>query len=261
MATTPVEQLGRSQPVDAAPLIACSEVTKSFRAGARDVPVLHGISLDVPAGEMCAIMGPSGSGKSTLLYALAGLEPPTAGSVALLGRPLQGLSTKQLAVMRRTDVGFVFQSYNLIATLTAEENVALPFRLNGTRPPLERIRETLADLGLAEQASSRPPQLSGGEQQRVALARVLVQDPRIVFADEPTGALDTRTGAFVLDELVRVAHEPGRCALVVTHDPAVASAADRVVFLRDGLVVDELRAASTEQVADRLAVLSVGREG
>ena len=227
-----------------APLIACDQVTKSFPAGDRQVQILHGISMQVREGEMCAVMGPSGSGKSTLL-----------------GQPLAQLNRSDLAKMRRTDVGFVFQSYNLIPTLTAFENVALPYRLGRRQVPAELIRSTLIELGLEGQIESRPPQLSGGEQQRVALARVLCQQPKIVFADEPTGALDTKSGQFVLSELVRVAHEPGRCVLTVTHDPAVASACDRVVFLRDGLVVNELTNPSLDAVSGTLAKLTAEVEG
>lgn len=245
------------QPVTSADaMIECQAVTKSFPAGDREVQILHGISVAVREQEICAIMGPSGSGKSTLLYCLAGLESPTNGAVSLLGQPLGRLNRSDLAKMRRTDVGFVFQSYNLIPTLTAFENVALPWRLGRKRPPEDQIRQTLGELGLAGQIESRPPQLSGGEQQRVALARVLCQQPKIIFADEPTGALDTRTGAFVLSELVRMAHEPGRCALTVTHDPNVAAACDRVVFLRDGLIVDEMVNPDVARVAETLTRLT-----
>lgn len=242
-------------------MIDCQAVTKSFPAGDRDVQILHGISVGVREQEICAIMGPSGSGKSTLLYCLAGLEAPTSGTVHLLGQPLNRLSRSELARMRRTDVGFVFQSYNLIPTLTTFENVALPWRLGRQRPPEDQIRQTLTELGLAGQIESRPPQLSGGEQQRVALARVLCQQPKIIFADEPTGALDTKTGVFVLDELVRMAHQPGRCVLTVTHDPNVAAACDRVVFLRDGLVVDEMTNPDVARVAETLTRLTAEVDG
>lgn len=247
--TTPASSVTR-------PLIECTDVTKSFPAGDRDVQILHGISLQVQPGEICAVMGPSGSGKSTLLYSLAGLEAPTTGSVSLLGQPLAQLSRSDLAKMRRTDVGFVFQSYNLIPTLTAFENVALPWRLGRKSAPDAEIRETLTELGLAGQIEHRPPTLSGGEQQRVALARVLCQQPKIIFADEPTGALDTKTGAFVLEELVGLAHQGGRCVLTVTHDPSVAAACDRVVFLRDGLLVDEMTRPDVTRVAATMTQLT-----
>ncbi|MCW3156516.1 ABC transporter ATP-binding protein [Micropruina sonneratiae] len=240
--------------------IAAQELRKSYRAGQREVEILHGVSLGVRAGELVAVMGPSGSGKSTLMYCLAGLEAPTSGRVLLAGQQLERLSRADLARMRRSQVGFVFQSYNLIPTLTAAENVALPHLLAGNRPPAELIAQTLETVGLADRADARPPSLSGGEQQRVALARVLAQQPAVLFADEPTGALDTRTGELVLAELARIAHSPGRCALVVTHDPKVAAACDRILFLRDGSLVQELRGASVEVVASTLAGLGAPRE-
>lgn len=233
-------------------LIEAVDVTKSYRAGSRDVEILHGVSLGVRAGEMCAVMGPSGSGKSTLLYTLAGLEAPTTGAVSLLGRQTDGLSRSQLAKLRRTDVGFVFQSYNLIPTLTTYENVALPFRLRGDKPPADRIRASLETVGLSELATSRPTVMSGGEQQRVALARVIAQRPRVVFADEPTGALDTHSGAVVLGELRAIGHQADQCVLTVTHDPVVAAQCDRVLFLRDGNLVHELVAPQASVVAELL---------
>ena len=240
--------------------IRAEEVTKSYVVGRTSVEILHGVSLEVGYGEMVAVMGASGSGKSTLLYCLAGLEEPTSGAVALAGRPLASCSRADLARMRRAEVGFVFQSYNLIPTLTAFENVALPYRLQRRRPPVDLIEQTLASVGLSDRAKARPPSMSGGEQQRVALARVLAQQPRIVFADEPTGALDTRSGTVVLAELRRIAHGPQQCVLVVTHDPAVAAQCDRVVFLQDGRVKRELRPTSVEEVAGVLVALSTPQE-
>ena len=236
--------------------IRADEVTKSYAVGKASVEILHGVSLDVRYGEMVAVMGASGSGKSTLLYCLAGLEAPTTGQVTLGGRPLGTLSRADLARMRRSEVGFVFQSYNLIPTLTAYENVALPYRLRRQRPPAELIAQTLATVGLTGRADARPPSMSGGEQQRVALARVQAQQPRIVFADEPTGALDTRSGALVLAELKRIAHNPQQCVLVVTHDPSVAAQCDRVLFMRDGLLERELRPTSPDEVAAVLVSLA-----
>lgn len=203
-------------------MISARDVTKSFLADGRTVPVLHGVSLEVPENEICAIMGSSGSGKSTLLYLLAGLDAPTSGTITLRGEPLCEKSLAELATMRRSEIGFVFQAYNLMPTLSVFENVALPARLAKAPVDAERIRRTLTDLGLAEQIDSHPAQLSGGEQQRVALAKVIVQDPLIVFADEPTGALDSATGRFVLDSLIAIARKPGRSVVLVTHDPAVA---------------------------------------
>jgi putative ABC transport system ATP-binding protein len=240
--------------------IHAERITKSYLVGKRPVEILHGVSMSVGYGEMVAVMGPSGSGKSTLLYCLAGLEQVSSGEVALAGRALASCKRAQLARMRRSEVGFVFQSYNLIPTLTAFENVALPYRLRRQRPPAELIDATLAGVGLADRARARPPSMSGGEQQRVALARVLAQQPRIVFADEPTGALDTRSGAMVLGELQRIAHQAEQCVLVVTHDPAVAAQCDRVVFMQDGLLERELRPSGVEEVAAVLAALSTDTE-
>lgn len=241
--------------------IAAHDVRKAYRVGDGEVEILHGVSLDVHTGEMVAVMGPSGSGKSTLMYCLAGLEAPTSGQVAIAGQPLDRLSKADLARMRRSQVGFVFQSYNLIPTLTASENVKLPYTLGKRKPEPGVVEQTLATVGLSERADARPPSMSGGEQQRVALARVLAQQPDVIFADEPTGALDTRTGELVLAELVRIAHTPGRCVLVVTHDPKVAAACDRILFMRDGLLVQELREASVDQVAATLAGLGSPEEG
>lgn len=256
-----VSQIRESAPAYAPPVAAISahDVHKSYTVDNRQVEILHGISLAVGVGEIVAVMGPSGSGKSTLMYCLAGLEAPSSGQVMLAGQQLAQLSRAGLARMRRTQVGFVFQSYNLIPTLTAAENVALPYLLGKRKPPADLVASTLATVGLAERADARPPSMSGGEQQRVALARVLAQQPDVIFADEPTGALDTRTGELVLAELVRIAHTPGRCVLVVTHDPKVAAACDRILFLRDGLLVQELSQASVEVVASTLAGL--GRNG
>lgn len=241
-------------------LIEAVDVTKSYRAGSREVEILHGISLSVRAGEMCAVMGASGSGKSTLLYTLAGLEQPTTGTVSLLGRPTAEMSRSQSAKLRRTDVGFVFQSYNLLPTLTAFENVALPYRLRGEKPPADRIESTLETVGLGALANARPVVMSGGEQQRVALARVIAQRPRIVFADEPTGALDTQSGAIVLGELRAIAHQTDQCVLTVTHDPVVAAECDRVLFLRDGYLVHEMVRPEVTTVATVLAELAGDRD-
>ena len=240
--------------------IHATQVTKSYPVGRTQVDVLHGVSLTVNAGEMVAVMGPSGSGKSTLLYCLAGLEEPTSGQIVLAGRDLASCSRADRARLRRSEVGFVFQSYNLIPTLTAFENVALPYRLRRKRPPRALIEETLAVVGLTSRSDARPPSMSGGEQQRVALAKVLAQRPRVVFADEPTGALDTRSGATILAELQRIAHSPDQCVLVVTHDPSVAARCDRVLFMKDGALEREIRPGSVDEVAAVLTGLSPGQD-
>jgi putative ABC transport system ATP-binding protein len=241
-------------------MIVAENIGHAYQAGDREVPILHGISLQVRQGEMVAVMGPSGSGKSTLLYCLAGLVRPTQGAAILNGTRLATQSDAQLAKMRRSELGFVFQSYNLMPTLSGFENVALPFRLGKQQPPKDRINETLATVGLAERAYALPSQMSGGEQQRVALARVLAMRPPIVFADEPTGALDTRTGVVVLDELVTLAHSEGHCVLTVTHDPSVAARCDRVLFLFNGRLAREEHNPSADQVASIMTELTAELE-
>ncbi|MEZ5087469.1 MAG: ABC transporter ATP-binding protein [Tessaracoccus sp.] len=236
-------------------LIVAEHLSKSYPVGSSTVDVLHDVSLTVSEGEVCAIMGPSGSGKSTLLYCLAGLEQPTTGDVALLGTSLNRSSRKQLAELRRAELGFVFQSYNLMPTLPVTENVALPFRLRGERVDKARIESALVSVGLGGRGATLPSSMSGGEQQRVAIARVLAQRPKIVFADEPTGALDTKSGRAVLAELQRIGRTAGQCVLVVTHDPAVAASCDRVVFMRDGRLAHQVSEPTTEGVASMLAAL------
>ncbi|MFT3871613.1 MAG: ABC transporter ATP-binding protein [Nocardioides sp.] len=256
MTTTPLQQPDTHADRQPSSMVTASDVTKTYQAGNRSLEILHGVSLEVRTSEMCAVMGPSGSGKSTLLYCLAGLEQPSTGEVRLLGKPTHQLSRAASAKMRRAEVGFVFQSYNLVPSLTAFENVALPMRLRGERPDRSVIENALATVGLAAQSNARPAVMSGGEQQRVALARVLAQQPRVLFADEPTGALDTASGEVVLSELRQIAHQPGQSVLTVTHDPQVAARCDRVLFLRDGYLVRELAAPSAELVAETLTEIT-----
>ncbi|KJL26877.1 Macrolide export ATP-binding/permease protein MacB [Microbacterium azadirachtae] len=237
-------------------LIHAENLHKTFSsAGVKEprVPVLRGISLDVQPGEMVSIVGPSGSGKSTLLYCLSGLEPADSGVVRLAGRELGTLGRGALATLRRKHVGFVFQSFNLIPSLTARENIALPARLARRRANRASIYRALADVGLADRGGHRPGQLSGGQQQRVAIARVLAMRPDIVFADEPTGSLDTATGSDVL-RLLRAAAGDGRSVVVVTHDLEAAALADRVLVLRDGLIHSELRRPTPEQVLEAITL-------
>ncbi|MDQ1017833.1 ABC transporter ATP-binding protein [Streptomyces afghaniensis] len=216
---------------------------------------LDEVCLAFPAGTFTAVMGPSGSGKSTLLQCAAGLDRPTSGSVTLAGTELTGLSERRLTLLRRERVGFVFQAFNLLPSLTAEQNVALPLRLAGRRVPKARARQALQRVGLAERARHRPSRLSGGQQQRVALARALITRPDVLFADEPTGALDTRTGREVLGLLRGMVDREGRTVVMVTHDPVAAAYADRVVFLVDGRVHGELTAPSADTVAARMTRL------
>ncbi|UYQ63562.1 ABC transporter ATP-binding protein [Streptomyces peucetius] len=221
----------------------------------RDVAALDGVDLDFATGSFTAVMGPSGSGKSTLLQCAAGLDRPTSGAVEIDGIPLAGLSERRLTLLRRERIGFVFQSYNLLPSLTAAQNVALPLRLAGRRPSRTEVRAALARVGLEARAGHRPGRMSGGQQQRVALARALITRPAVLFADEPTGALDTVTSREVLGLLRALVDQEGQTIVMVTHDPVAASFSDRVVLLVDGRVGGELTAPTAEQVAARLADL------
>jgi putative ABC transport system ATP-binding protein len=235
-------------------LIEVRDLTKSFPGGrgGGPVPVLRGITLTVGRGELVAVVGPSGSGKSTLLYCLSGLEPATSGSVRLLDQDVAGLRRGALAKLRRDHVGFVFQAYNLIPSLTARENVALPARLAKRDIAAAEVDRALAQVGLSERAGYKPAALSGGQQQRVAIARVLAVQPDVVFADEPTGALDTEAGDQVLTLLREVAAGP-RSVVMVTHDVQAAARADRVLVLRDGRVHSELAHPGADEVFAAIA--------
>ncbi|MFM9607804.1 ABC transporter ATP-binding protein [Streptomyces niveiscabiei] len=235
------------------PAVQLTSVTRRYGAG---VTALDDLSLTLPAGSFTAVMGPSGSGKSTLLQCAAGLDRPTSGSVRIDGTELTGLSERRLTLLRRAHIGFVFQSFNLLPSLTAAQNVALPLRLAGRRPSSAQVREVLSRVGLADRAGHRPGELSGGQQQRVALARALITRPRVLFGDEPTGALDSTTGREVLRLLRGMVDAEGQTVVMVTHDPLAASYADRVLFLVDGCVHGELAGAGAETIAARMAGLT-----
>ena len=245
----------RAVPRTERPMVALDDVVRVFGHGDGEVRALDGVTLRMARGTFTAIMGPSGSGKSTLLQIAAGLDRPTQGRARIGEHHLERLDEKKLAKLRREELGFVFQSFNLLAALTAEQNVALPSRLAGRRLPRSAVREVLARVGLEERRGHRPAQLSGGQQQRVAIARALVSEPSVVFADEPTGALDTRSGRAVLALLRETIDESGATLVMVTHDPSAAAWADRVVFVADGRLAGELLEPTAEQVAERLTGL------
>jgi len=232
------------------------QLTKVYGSGQTEVRALDGVSLDLHAGEFTAVMGPSGSGKSTLMHCCAALDDATSGSVVLGDTDLATLKDKELTQLRRDRIGFVFQSFNLVPTLTAEENVLLPLSIAGRRPDPAWYSLVIDAVGIGDRLDHRPNQLSGGQQQRVAVARALVSRPSIVFADEPTGNLDSRSGAEVLGLLKRSVDEFGQTVVMVTHDPVAAGYTDRVVFLADGVVVDELRDPQPDRVLERMAQLA-----
>ncbi|MBB5934905.1 ABC transporter ATP-binding protein [Streptomyces zagrosensis] len=231
-------------------------VSRQYGRGSNAVHALRGIDLALPRGSFTAVMGPSGSGKSTFLQCAAGLDRPTAGSVRLGGTEITGMNENKLTALRRSRLGFVFQAFNLLPSLTVEQNVLLPLRLAGRRPDRRAAADVLAQVGLDAHAKRRPGQLSGGQQQRVAIARALVTRPDVVFADEPTGALDTGTAAEVLALLRRAVDTVSATVVMVTHDPTAASFADRVLFLADGSLADHLVRPSAEQIAERMSALT-----
>jgi putative ABC transport system ATP-binding protein len=237
------------------PAVALDGVTKTYGGGERVVRALDGVSLAFEAGTFCAIMGPSGSGKTTLVQCAAGLDRPDRGTVRIGATDLTALGERRLAQLRRRRVGFVFQAFNLLPSLTAAQNVILPLRLAGERPRRRVALDALARVGLGDRDGDRPAQLSGGQQQRVAIARALVTEPEVIFADEPTGALDSRSAREVLAMLREATDREGRTLIMVTHDPVAAAVADLVVFLADGGIVDELAGPRAEAVADRMTAL------
>ena len=234
---------------------AAVDATKIYGVGDAEVRALDGVSVAFETGMFTAIMGPSGSGKSTLLHCLAGLDTLTEGATYIGDTDLASLNDKQLTELRRTQVGFVFQAFNLIPTLTAEENIRLPLMLGGESGDTEWIDLVIQTVGLADRLGHRPSELSGGQQQRVAVARALGSRPRIIFADEPTGNVDSTTGAEILEFMRRAVQEFSQTIVMVTHDPIAASHADRVVFVADGKVVDELHDPTTDDLLQKMKQL------
>jgi len=229
-----------------------TDVVKVYGEGATGVRALDGVSVEFGRGEFTAIMGPSGSGKSTMMHCLAGLDTVTSGTAVIGSTDLTGLSDKRMTKLRRDRIGFVFQAYNLVPTLTAIENITLPLDIAGRRPDPEWLRRIITTLGLGDRLSHRPSELSGGQQQRVACARALVGRPDIIFGDEPTGNLDSRSSGEVLGILRDFVDQLEQTVVIVTHDPRAAGYADRVVFLADGRIVDEMREPTAESVLDRM---------
>ncbi len=233
-------------------IVVAHGLTRVYGEGEAEVRALDGVDVAFPAGRFAAIMGPSGSGKSTLMHILAGLDRPTSGSVVLDGVELTGLDDKSLTQLRRDRVGFIFQSFNLLPVLTALENIELPLRIAGREPDREWVDKIIDTVDIRDRLTHRPSELSGGQQQRVAVARALASRPAVVFADEPTGNLDSKSGQDVLNLLRRSVDEFGQTIVMVTHDPSAASVADALVLLADGKVVHDGAAGSVAEVIDRM---------
>ncbi len=238
--------------LDIAPAARAISARKVYGAADTSVVALDDVTLDIPTGRFTAIMGPSGSGKSTLMHCLAGLDSLTSGQVFVGGVELSSLNDRDLTILRRTRIGFVFQSFNLVPTLSAEENIRLPLTLAKTQPDPEWFDAVISTVGLRDRLTHRPSELSGGQQQRVAVARALASRPAVIFADEPTGNLDSRSGSEILSFMRRATDEMGQTVVMVTHDPVAASYANSVVFLADGAVVDTMADPTAQTVLDRM---------
>ena len=230
------------------PVVSADELTRRYGDGATAVDALRGVSLAVEKGALTAVMGPSGSGKSTLMHILAGLDKPTGGEVTLAGMAISGLNDNDLTKLRRRHIGFVFQFFNLLPILNAEENVLLPLTIAGAKPDKKWFDELMKSVGLQDRRTHRPSELSGGQQQRVAIGRALVSRPTIVFADEPTGNLDSKTSGEILSLLRHSVDAYGQTTVMVTHDPRAAAIADRILFLADGLIVHDLGRSDASEV-------------
>ena len=235
------------------PVVVARDLVRRFGEGDAAVDALRGVSLSVPVGELVAVMGPSGSGKSTLMHILAGLDRPTGGSAWIADKEITTMGDNQLTRLRRAHIGFVSQFFNLLPTLTAQENITLPMRIAGDRPDPAWLNEVIASVGLDDRRRHRPAQLSGGQQQRVAIARAMLSRPTVMFADEPTGNLDSRSSGEILALLRRSVEDYGQTTVMVTHDSHAATIADRIVFLADGRIVRTQGRSSAAEVLDALA--------
>ena len=240
----------------AGPVVSADGLTRVYGQGETRVDALRGVSLDVPRGQLTAVMGPSGSGKSTLMHILAGLDKPTDGTVTIGGTEITKLNDTDLTKLRRKHIGFVFQFFNLLPMLNAEENIVLPLTIAGIKPDKAWVNELLDQIGLSDRRDHRPSELSGGQQQRVAIGRALVNKPTIVFADEPTGNLDSKTSGEILELLQQSVDSLGQTIVMVTHEPRAAAIANRILFLGDGLIVREASGASTQEIV--LAMEEIG---
>jgi putative ABC transport system ATP-binding protein len=238
-------------------VVTARDVVRRYGSGDTAVDALRGVSLDIARGRLTAVMGPSGSGKSTLMHILAGLDQPTSGEVTVAGEDITGMDDNQLTKLRRDHIGFIFQFFNLLPMLTAAENIALPLKLAGGKPDAEWLDELVGTVGLGDRLSHRPAELSGGQQQRVAVARALVSRPSVMFADEPTGNLDSKTGAEILALLRDSVDALGQTTVMVTHDAHAAAIADRVLFLADGDIVRDLGPSSYHEILETLEQVSV----
>jgi putative ABC transport system ATP-binding protein len=232
------------------PVVTATDVTRRYGAGETAVDALRGVSLEVAPGELVAVMGPSGSGKSTLMHILAALDTPTTGHVTIAGQDVGSLTDREVTLLRREHIGFIFQFFNLLPMLTAEENVVLPLSIAGVKPEKAFVDDLLARLGLSDRRSHRPAELSGGQQQRVAIARALVSRPSVVLADEPTGNLDSTTSHEILELLRAATEDYGQTTIMVTHDAAAAAIAGRILFLSDGLIADERSRSEPSQILE-----------
>jgi putative ABC transport system ATP-binding protein len=239
-------------------VVAADSITRRYGEGESAVDALRGVSLQILSGELSAVMGPSGSGKSTLMHILAGLDRPTSGTVEISGEDITTMNDNELTLLRRQHIGFIFQFFNLLPMLTAEENILLPLSLAGDKADPEWVEELIGKVGLADRRRHRPSELSGGQQQRVAIARSLITKPTVLFADEPTGNLDSTTSEEILQLLRNSVDEYGQTIVMVTHDAGAAAVADRSMFLADGLLVKDMGRSSASQVLDAMNDISVG---
>jgi len=239
-------------------VVVARDVTRRYGEGDTAVDALRGVSVDVQAGQLTAVMGPSGSGKSTLMHILAGLDTPTSGSVTIAGTEITTLGDNDLTKLRREHIGFVFQFFNLLPMLNAGENVTLPLSIAGEKPDPGWYDDLIASVGLGDRLSHRPSELSGGQQQRVAIARALVSRPTVVFADEPTGNLDSKTGGEILELLRHSVRDLGQTVVMVTHEARAAAIADRVLFLADGLIVRETHGATAHEIVEEMEAIGTG---